>query len=101
MLPVCHLEEPAIGKHQSHDRNCGHALRSTSGDANQEKLMGKTLDELLDELPFAMRTRIDAKAERLCVEYRAPKMLREWRSKAVRRYRNCVTMPRQMAERSA
>lgn len=32
--------------------------------------MGKTLDELLDELPEAMRERIDVRAERLCVEYR-------------------------------
>ena len=32
--------------------------------------MGKTLDELLDELPAAMRARIDARAERLSVEYR-------------------------------
>ena len=43
--------------------------------------MGKTLDELLDELPEAMRKRIDVRAKRLCVEYRT---LREVARKAKR-----------------
>ena len=43
--------------------------------------MGKTLDEPLDELSETMRERIDARAKRLCVEYRT---LREVARKAKR-----------------